>query len=312
MGLRKGGENVADKELWFNHEGLEVYKESLAFIAWLSDTLEGAGRVGEVKDQLDRASTSIPLNIAEGNGKYAPKDRCRFFDIAHGSALECAAGLDILVSKKKLAADQIRPGKQILQRIVRMLMGLIKRYSTRDYEPTPRRVNPNLNLSPNPIHNPNLALNPNPFCPGPNNPSELRRYRRGSMPIKTKRWIDPIDPDDGLRVLVCRYRPRGVAKADEVWDIWEPSLGPSKELHAAVYTHGSSPIPWERYRVRYLAEQRGNSAKIAELADRVRRGETVTLLCSSACERESRCHRSILKDLIESEIHAHAGGSEAK
>jgi four helix bundle protein len=87
-----------------------------------------------VKDHLDRVSDSIVLNIAEGNGKYAPKDRCRFFDTAHGSALECAAALDILVAKQKLTLDQIRPGKERLQRIVRMLMGLIKRNSTRDYD----------------------------------------------------------------------------------------------------------------------------------------------------------------------------------
>jgi four helix bundle protein len=91
-------------------------------------------RIGEVKDQLDRASTSIALNIAEGNGKYTPKDRCRFFDIAHGSALECAAGLDILVARTKLTPDQIRPGKERLHRVVRMLIGLIKSKSTRDYE----------------------------------------------------------------------------------------------------------------------------------------------------------------------------------
>jgi four helix bundle protein len=100
----------------------------------LSVLLEETVRVGDVKDQLDRASTSIPLNIAEGNGKYAPKDRCRFFDIAHGSALECAAGLDVLVAKAKLTPDQIRHGKESLQSIVRMLMGLIKRNSTRDYD----------------------------------------------------------------------------------------------------------------------------------------------------------------------------------
>jgi four helix bundle protein len=99
--------------------------------------LEGLNRIGEVKDQLDRASTSIVLNIAEGNGKYLLKDRCRFFDIAHGSAVECAAGLDILVAKAKLTPDQIRPGKESLQRIVRMLMGLIKRNSSRDYERGP-------------------------------------------------------------------------------------------------------------------------------------------------------------------------------
>jgi four helix bundle protein len=124
----------AANECLFDHEKLEVYREAISFISWLSSLLEGSIRLGDVKDQLDRASTSIPLNIAEGNGKYAPKDRCRFFDTAHGSALECAAGLDVLVAKRKLATDQIRPGKESLQKIVRMLMGLIKRNSTREYE----------------------------------------------------------------------------------------------------------------------------------------------------------------------------------
>jgi four helix bundle protein len=123
-----------DQESWFDHEKLEAYRETIRFIAWISALLEGAVRVGDVKDQLDRASTSIALNIAEGNGKYGTKDRCRFFDIAHGSALECAAGLDVLVAKARLTPDQIRPGKEILQRVVRMLVGLIKRNSTREYE----------------------------------------------------------------------------------------------------------------------------------------------------------------------------------
>jgi four helix bundle protein len=122
------------QECWFDHENLEVYREAIALAAWLAEVLEGTVRVGEVKDQLDRASTSIALNIAEGNGKYALKDRCRFFDIAHGSALECAAALDILVAKGRLTPGQIRPGKERLQRIVRMLMGLIKRNSTREYD----------------------------------------------------------------------------------------------------------------------------------------------------------------------------------
>jgi four helix bundle protein len=124
----------ADVPFYFGHEQLEVYRESIALIAWLSTLLDTTVRAGEVKDQLDRASTSIPLNIAEGNGKYAPKDRCRFFDIAHGSTLECAAGLDVLVAKAKLTTQQIRPGKERLQKIVRMLIGLIKRNSGRDYD----------------------------------------------------------------------------------------------------------------------------------------------------------------------------------
>src|SRR3954451_9614444 len=124
----------ATAESWFNHEKLEVYQEAVAFIAWLSALLEGTVRAGDVKEQLERASTSIPLNIAEGNGKFAPKDRCRFFDIAHASALECAAGLDVLVAKGKLTPDQTLAGKESLRRVVRMLMGLIKRNSTREYE----------------------------------------------------------------------------------------------------------------------------------------------------------------------------------
>lgn len=131
---REDGRMAAAPEHWFDHEKLDVYRQAVAFVGWLFDLLETAGRIGEVRDQLDRASTSIALNIAEGNGKFALKDRCRFLDIAHGSALECAAGLDVLVARGKFTADQIRPGKQRLQRIVRMLMGLLKRISSRGYE----------------------------------------------------------------------------------------------------------------------------------------------------------------------------------
>jgi uncharacterized protein YeaO (DUF488 family) len=124
------------------------------------------------------------------------------------------------------------------------------------------------------------------------------------MPIKTKRWNDPIDPDDGFRLLVTRYRPRGVAKADETWAEWNPALGPDKTLHAAVYTDMASKIPWPQYRRHYLEQQKRNKPVIAALAERVKTGETITLLCSSACTRESRCHRSILKELIEAAMVA--------
>src|ERR1700733_3770544 len=107
-------------ECWFDHEKLEVYQEAIAFIAWLSAILEGTVRIGEVKEQLDRASPSIPLNIAEGNGKYAPKDRCRFFDIAHGSALECAAALDVLVAQGRCDLTLVAAGKERLRGIVSM------------------------------------------------------------------------------------------------------------------------------------------------------------------------------------------------
>ena len=121
------------------------------------------------------------------------------------------------------------------------------------------------------------------------------------MPIKTKRWDDPREADDGFRLLVCRYRPRGLPKAEETWDDWNADLGPSKELHAAAYGKKGLKFNWDDYRRRYLAEMKAPNrvAAIEELAQRVASGETITLLCSSACERESRCHRSLLKELIE-------------
>lgn len=117
----------------FDHEKLDVYQESLNFISWADDLLEKIPKSLAVYSQLDRASTSIPLNIAEGNGKYTEADRCRFFDIARGSALECAACLDVLVAKKRIESGD--SGKATLVRIVSMLVGLIRsNSSSRVYE----------------------------------------------------------------------------------------------------------------------------------------------------------------------------------
>jgi uncharacterized protein YeaO (DUF488 family) len=118
-------------------------------------------------------------------------------------------------------------------------------------------------------------------------------------PIKTRRWNDPQAPDEGFRLLVTRYRPRGVAKSDETWDAWDPHLGPSVQLHAAAYGKGVLSIPWATYRSRYLLEMRNQKTRIDALARRLASGEQITLLCSSACDRESRCHRSLLKELVE-------------
>lgn len=110
----------------FDHEKLNVYYESLAFVAQATDLLERVPKAMAVHNQLDRASTAIPLNIAEGTGKFTAPDRCRFYDTARGSALEWAACLDVLVVKKILKPSEIVEGKSTLVRIVSMLVGLIK------------------------------------------------------------------------------------------------------------------------------------------------------------------------------------------
>jgi uncharacterized protein YeaO (DUF488 family) len=116
--------------------------------------------------------------------------------------------------------------------------------------------------------------------------------------IGAKRWNDPRGPDDGLRVLVCRYRPRGVRKADETWDLWLPDLGPSRELHAAFYGKHGPPLSWSEYRRRYLAEMRARGDAITALACRVAAEPGITLLCSSACVDPARCHRTLLAGLL--------------
>ncbi len=117
--------------------------------------------------------------------------------------------------------------------------------------------------------------------------------------IRTRRWNDPPHKGEGTRILVCRYRPRGVRKEDETWDEWVPDLGPSRELHANYYSETS--LPWSEYRRRYLAEMEATKATfyIRALRQRVASGEAITLLCSSACSDEKKCHRTLLKGLVE-------------
>jgi len=118
----------------FSHEKLLVYNRSLEFLELTDEILSKQKDKINVYDQLDRASTSIPLNIAEGTGKYTNKDKCRYYDIARGSAVESAACLDVLLKRHKITIEENIKGKEILIAIVSMLVGLIKCTSDRLYE----------------------------------------------------------------------------------------------------------------------------------------------------------------------------------
>jgi uncharacterized protein YeaO (DUF488 family) len=119
------------------------------------------------------------------------------------------------------------------------------------------------------------------------------------VPIRTRRWNDPKEEGDGLRLLVCRYRPRGVKKEDETWDVWCQHVGPSEELHAAVYGKHGEPISWDEYTRRYHDEMRRQSYWLDGFAKKLAAGQTITLLCSSACTDPERCHRTLLAKLLE-------------
>lgn len=119
----------------FDHERLDVYQVELQFIAWTKDLLEEltagtANKTGEVRDQLDRASLSMLLNTAEGNGKRQRQIRARFFDDARGSGTECAACLDALVAKRAVTGTRVLEGKKMLLRIVSMLCALVERFDS--------------------------------------------------------------------------------------------------------------------------------------------------------------------------------------
>src|SRR5438128_473413 len=113
-------------KIYFDHEKLEVYQQSLEFAAWSENLLERLPKSATVRDQLDRARTSIVLNIPEGNGKFTAPDRCRYFDNARGSALECAGCLDLIFIKKLLSEEELDQGKTRLKSIVSMLVGLLR------------------------------------------------------------------------------------------------------------------------------------------------------------------------------------------
>jgi four helix bundle protein len=118
-------------EPYFDHEKLQVYQEAIGFVAWWGEVSKRCAGIPSVKDQMDRASTSIPLNIAEGNGKYSPRDRSRYLQIAYGSALECASCLDVIVARRCMTGQEADIGKRKLRGIVAMLVGLINQVSSR-------------------------------------------------------------------------------------------------------------------------------------------------------------------------------------
>jgi four helix bundle protein len=117
-----------------DHERLIVYQRSLAFIAWASALCKEVGPCGDVRNQLDRASTSVPLNIAEGNGKFSIRDRVKYLDIAYGSALECSACLDVMVAKSVAIPARVSEGKQIVEEIVNRLVRLRESIAAREVE----------------------------------------------------------------------------------------------------------------------------------------------------------------------------------
>jgi four helix bundle protein len=114
-----------DTGMSLDHTKLDAYHRALDLLDLLDRLLEGlpAGRA-HLKDQLDRAGTSIVLNIAEGAGEFSLPDKQRFYRMAKRSATETSAIVDILARRGHAAADQTRPIQDLIIRVVSMLTKL--------------------------------------------------------------------------------------------------------------------------------------------------------------------------------------------
>jgi four helix bundle protein len=112
----------------FLFEKLEVYQKALTLAERVSGLTEHFPRGnGYLADQLCRASLSISLNLAEGNGRWTAADRRNFFAIARGSVHECVPLVEL--SRRKGLIDEVTCGelKGEIETIAKMLAGLIAR-----------------------------------------------------------------------------------------------------------------------------------------------------------------------------------------
>jgi four helix bundle protein len=116
------GATEQSKMGYFDHERWDVYRASLEMIIVIKDIVEALPRGNAyLADQLQRAGTSVPLNIAEGAGEYSTSEKVRFYRMAKRSATECSSILDVCKQLQLISEDLYTQGRSLLLRIVAML-----------------------------------------------------------------------------------------------------------------------------------------------------------------------------------------------
>lgn len=124
------------------------------------------------------------------------------------------------------------------------------------------------------------------------------------MSLRVVRLGTPRAPDEGLRIGTVRRPPRGVKKADfarrDFYDLWLPVLSPSQALVGSAQSQDWTDVRWAKFAQRYRGEMSHPVPRrlIALLAQMSRH---VNFSIGCYCEREERCHRSLLKALLEEE-----------
>lgn len=108
----------------FGHEKLIVYQKGMLFAVLRSTLLDGLSRRIAACDHLERAAESILINIAHASNLWSPKEKIVYLGYANGSALECAACLDVFVAKSLVSAEDMLQGKSLLAEIVSILVSM--------------------------------------------------------------------------------------------------------------------------------------------------------------------------------------------
>jgi four helix bundle protein len=113
----------------FEFQNLEVYKKAKTFHLESKQLIQSIQLDKTTKDQLSRASFSIPLNIAEGSGRFSKPDRRNFFIISRGSVFECVAIIDILQDQNLIEKSKFESMLQKADELSRILFAMIKNLS---------------------------------------------------------------------------------------------------------------------------------------------------------------------------------------
>ena len=115
------------RETWlFAHERLEAYQCSLEVVAWLHALPGGAELSTRWFRQLDKAVTSVVLNIAEGNGRRGEGDRGKFFESAESSAMKVNIYIQLSQRTGEMSKEAARRGLALLDRAARLVRGLVQ------------------------------------------------------------------------------------------------------------------------------------------------------------------------------------------
>lgn len=120
------------------------------------------------------------------------------------------------------------------------------------------------------------------------------------MSVRVVRLGSPRVAGEGTRIGTVRRPPRGVPREQfsrqDWYDVWFPTLAPSVETMKRGQ-EAASPAEWAAFTKRYKAEMAGQDARHA-LALLAAMSHTTNFSVGCYCEQESRCHRSVLRQLL--------------